>query len=80
MRASSLPSLVLAGDEQYDTGQDEDDSAPERRTHSAPRNDPVSRPQLTYSRTGRPHCRLDSDIHQTRPLTLLTRERATTAA
>jgi len=43
----SLPSLVFAGDEQYNTGHDEDDSAPESCAHAAPGNHPVCRLQPT---------------------------------
>jgi len=35
------PSLVSAGDEQYNAGHDEDDAAPERSAHAGPRNLPA---------------------------------------
>ena len=55
------PSLMSAGDEQYNTGHDEDDAAPESCAHAAPRNLPaVSRLQLTHHDTGLPHQRRPS--------------------
>lgn len=50
-----LPSLVSAGDKQYNAGENEDDRTPERRTHATPRNHPVSRLQATNRTPARPH-------------------------
>jgi len=49
---------VPAGDEQYDTGQEEDDGAPESGARGAARHEPVSGPQLTRRRADRLHRRL----------------------
>jgi len=51
----TVPSLVSAGHEQYYTGHDENDAAPESCAHAAPRNHPVSRLQLTHYSTGHSH-------------------------